>query len=120
MLLNMQQELQKTKMLSYCIHVVTVANGLLYNNWSVTQILSHQGTNATTTPSVLKTTTKEKDQFRKKQFESMAADLIASSDRLVNQLASQRKGNSKVVVAAASILLKVVYWVMKQKREYHV
>jgi hypothetical protein len=50
----------------------------------------------------------------------MAADQIASSDRLVNQLSSQRKGNSKAVVAAASKLLKVVYWVMKEKREYHV
>lgn len=33
---------------------------------------------------------------------------------------AKRKGNSKAVVAAASKLLKVVYWVMKEKREYHV
>jgi transposase len=29
------------------------------------------------------------------------------------------KGNSKAAVAAASKLLKVVYWVMKEKRKYH-
>jgi hypothetical protein len=33
---------------------------------------------------------------------------------------AKRKGNSKAVVAAASKLLKVIYWVMKEKREYHV
>ena len=33
---------------------------------------------------------------------------------------TKRKGNSKAVVAPASKLLKVVYWVMKEKREYHV
>ena len=47
-------------------------------NWnlykrSVTQILPHQGANATT-QSVPKSTTKEIDQL-KKQFESMASDL---------------------------------------------
>jgi hypothetical protein len=32
----------------------------------------------------------------------------------------KRKGNNlKAVVAAASKLLKVVYWVMKEKRKYH-
>jgi hypothetical protein len=31
-----------------------------------------------TTPSALKTTRKEIDQFREKQFESMAADLMAA------------------------------------------
>ncbi|MGB6591014.1 MAG: hypothetical protein WBE68_05855 [Candidatus Nitrosopolaris sp.] len=50
-------------------------------NWnlyktSVTQILPHQGANATT-PSALKATTKD-EQFRKKQFELMASPLIAS------------------------------------------
>jgi transposase len=29
------------------------------------------------------------------------------------------KGSSKAAVAAASKLLKVVYWVMKEKRKYH-
>jgi len=29
------------------------------------------------------------------------------------------KGNSKAAVAAASKLLKVVYWVMKEKRKYN-
>jgi hypothetical protein len=29
------------------------------------------------------------------------------------------KGNSKAAVAAASKLLKIVYWVMKEKRKYH-
>ena len=29
------------------------------------------------------------------------------------------EGNSKAAVAAASKLLKVVYWVMKEKRNYH-
>ena len=70
---------------------------ILYKR-SVSQILSHQGTNATTTPSALKTTTKEIDQFRKKQFESMAADLIGSSDRLVNRLALQTDRNSNDLI----------------------
>src|SRR5215467_2291680 len=66
-------------------------------NWnlyktSVTQILPYQGTNVTS-PSALKTPMKEIDQFRKKQFESMAAGLIASSDRLVNQLGLQTDKN---------------------------
>ena len=29
------------------------------------------------------------------------------------------KGNSKAAVAAASKLLKIVYWVMKEKRKYY-
>jgi transposase len=33
---------------------------------------------------------------------------------------AKRKGNSKAVVAAASKLLKVVYWVIKEKRKYQV
>ena len=32
---------------------------------------------------------------------------------------SKKKGNSKAAVAAASKLLKVVYWVMKENRTYH-
>src|SRR5918996_2252115 len=35
------------------------------------------------------------------------------------RLAKRRGNNSKAVVAAASKLLKVVYWVMKEKRKYH-
>jgi hypothetical protein len=58
-------------------------NWILYKRY-VTQILPHEGANATTI-SALKTTTKEIDQL-KKQFESIASNLIASSDRLVNML----------------------------------
>ncbi|HEY7082217.1 MAG TPA: hypothetical protein VH500_21205 [Nitrososphaeraceae archaeon] len=80
-------------------------------NWnlyktSVTQILPYQGTNVTS-PSALKTPMKEIDQFRKKQFESMAADLIASSDRLVNQLALQTDKNSNDL-----ILLQILFAVL--------
>jgi hypothetical protein len=32
---------------------------------------------------------------------------------------AKTKGNSKAAVAAASKLLKVVYWVLKEKRKYH-
>lgn len=32
---------------------------------------------------------------------------------------AKKKGNSVAAVAAASKLLRVVYWVMKEKREYH-
>ena len=98
-----------------------VVNG----NWnlyktSVTQILPYQGANATI-PSALKTTTKEIDQFRKKQFESMAADLIASSDRLVNQLALQTDKNSNdlillqilFAVLIVSILILILYLVAR-------
>lgn len=35
------------------------------------------------------------------------------------QRISKKKGNSKAAVAAASKLLKIVYWVMKQKRKYN-
>ena len=31
---------------------------------------------------------------------------------------SKKKGNSKAAVAAASKLVKVVYWIMKEKRTY--
>src|SRR5262249_26323823 len=98
---------------------------IVNNNWnlykrSVTQILSHQATNATTTTSASKMqATKEIDQFRKKQFESMAADLIASSDRLVNQLALQTDKNSNdlillqilFAVLIVSILVLILYLV---------
>jgi signal transduction histidine kinase len=85
---------------------------------SVTQITPHQGANATT-PSALKT--KEIDQFQKKQFESMAADQIASSDRLVNQLALQTDKNSNdliflqilFAVLIVSILILILYLVAR-------
>src|SRR5215467_11554596 len=93
-------------------------------NWnlykrSVTQILPHQGANATT-PSVLKTKTKEIDQ-QEKQFESMASDLIISSDRLVNQLALQTDKNSNnlillqilFAVLIVSILILILYLVAR-------
>ncbi|HET7344329.1 MAG TPA: hypothetical protein VFJ05_00470 [Nitrososphaeraceae archaeon] len=32
---------------------------------------------------------------------------------------AKSKGNSKAAVAAASKLLKVVYWIMKEKRKYY-
>lgn len=32
---------------------------------------------------------------------------------------SKKKGNSKAAVAAASKLLKIVYWIMKEKRMYN-
>ena len=98
---------------------------IVNGNWnlykkSVTQILPYQGAN-TTTPSALKTTTKEIDQFRKKQFESMAADLIASSDRLVNQLAFQTDKNSNdlmllqilFAVLIVTILILILYLVAR-------
>ncbi|MGC2570286.1 MAG: HAMP domain-containing protein, partial [Candidatus Nitrosopolaris sp.] len=90
------------------LYLWNIVNG----NWnlykrSVTQILPYQGANATT-PSVLKTPMKEiDDQFRKKKFESMAADLIASSDRLVNQLALQTDKNSNDL-----ILLQILFAVL--------
>ena len=33
---------------------------------------------------------------------------------------SKKKGNSKAAVAAASKLLKIVYWIMKEKRMYEI
>lgn len=32
---------------------------------------------------------------------------------------SKKKGNSKAAVAAASKLVKIVYWIMKEKRTYN-
>jgi hypothetical protein len=93
-------------------------------NWnlyktSVTQILPNRGANATT-PSTLKSTTKEIDQL-KKQFESMASNLIASSDRLVNQLGLQTDKNSNdlillqifFAVLIVSILILILYLVAR-------
>ena len=31
---------------------------------------------------------------------------------------AKKKGNAKATVAASSKLLKIVYWIMKEKREY--
>ena len=70
-------------------------------NWnlyktSVTQILIPNQQAKTTTGSPLTTTTKPIDLLLlKKQFESTASDLIASSDRLVTQLGLQTDKNSK-------------------------
>jgi signal transduction histidine kinase len=99
---------------------------IVYGNWnlyktSVTQIMPYHRANATTSL-VLKATTKEIDeQFRKKQFESMASDLIASSDRLVNQLALQTDKNSNdlillqtlFAVLIVSILILILYLVAR-------
>jgi hypothetical protein len=77
---------------------------IVNRNWnlyktSVTQILPHQQVKAATTSSALTTTTRAIDQLlRKKQFESMASDLIASSDRLVTQLGLQTDKNSNVLI----------------------
>jgi len=89
-------------------------------NWnlyktSVTQIMPYHRVNAMTSLA-LKATTKEIDeQFRKKQFESMASDLIASSDRLVNQLASTDLILLQIVFAIliVSILILILYLVAR-------
>ena len=91
-------------------------NWYLYKK-SVTQILLHQGANATT-PSALKTTTRAIDKLLpKKQFESMASDLIASSDRLVTQLGLQTDKNSNNRLCAPTepnnlILLQILFAVL--------
>ena len=96
-------------------------------NWnfyktSVTQILPYQQVKATTSSSALKSTTKTINQLLlKKQFESMASDLIASSDRLVNQLALQTDKNSNdllllqilFAVLIVSILILILYLVAR-------
>jgi signal transduction histidine kinase len=97
---------------------------IINGNWnlyktSVTQIMPYQGANATISLT-LKATTKD-EQFRKKQFESMASDLIASSDRLVNQLALQTDKNSNdlillqtlFAVLIVSILILILYLVAR-------
>ena len=95
-------------------------NWYLYKT-SVTQILLHQGANATT-PSALKTTTRAIDKLLpKKQFESMASDLIASSDRLVTQLGLQTDKNSNnlmllqilFAILIVSILILILYLVAR-------
>ena len=97
-------------------------------NWnlyktSLTQILTHhQQAKATASSSALKTTTREIDQqLRKKQFESMASDLIALSDRLVTQLAQQTDKNSDdliiyqiiFVILIVGILILILYLVVR-------
>ncbi|MGB8933638.1 MAG: HAMP domain-containing protein [Candidatus Nitrosopolaris sp.] len=110
------------KPLSSALDLWNIVNG----NWnlyktSVTQIMLYHRANATTSLA-LKATTKEIDeQFRKKQFESMASDLIASSDRLVNQLALQTDKNSNdlillqilFAVLIVSILILILYLVAR-------
>ena len=98
---------------------------IVNRNWnlyktSVTQIMPYHRANATT--SFVKATTKEIDeQFQKNQFESMASDLIASSDRLVTQLALQTDKNSNdlillqilFAVLIVSILILILYLVAR-------
>ena len=85
---------------------------IVNRNWnlyktSVTQILPYQQVKAATTSSVLTTTTRATDQLlRKKQFESMASNLIASSDRLVTQLALQTDKNSNDLMLLPNYFLQ--------------
>ena len=89
---------------------------------SVAQILTpYQQAKATTT-SPLTTTTKPIDQLiPKKQFESMASDLIAPSDRLVIQLAVQTDKYSDdlivyqiiFVILVVGILILILYLVAR-------
>ncbi len=99
---------------------------IVNRNWnlyktSLTQIMPYHRANAPTTIA-LKATKKEIDgQFRKKQFESMASDLIVSSDRLVVQLALQTDKNSNdlillqilFAVLIVSILILILYLVAR-------
>ena len=87
---------------------------IVNRNWnlyktSVSQILTpHQKAKATTT-SPLTTTTKAIDQLiLKKQFESMASDLIAPSDRLVTQLGLQTDKNSDNLIVYQIIFVILV------------
>jgi nitrate/nitrite-specific signal transduction histidine kinase len=97
-------------------------------NWnlyktSVNQILiPYQQAKAETSSSALKTTTKTTDKLLlKKQFESMASDLIASSDKLVTQLGLQTDKNSNDLimyqiifgVLAVGILIVILYLVAR-------
>jgi nitrate/nitrite-specific signal transduction histidine kinase len=97
-------------------------------NWnlyktSVNQILiPYQQAKAETSSSALKTTTKTTDKLLlKKQFESMASDLIASSDRLVTHLGLQTDKNSNDLimyqiifgVLAVGILIVILYLVAR-------
>ena len=100
---------------------------IVNRNWnlyktSVTQILTpYQQAKARTT-SPLTTTTKAIDQLiLKKQFESMASDLIATSDRLVTQLGLQTDKNSNDLmllqilfsILIVGILILILYLVAR-------
>jgi signal transduction histidine kinase len=104
------------------LNLWNIVNG----NWnlyktSVTQIMPYHRANATTSLALKATTKAIDEQFRKKQFESMASDLIASSDRLVNQLALQTDKNSNdlillqifFAVLIVSILILILYLVAR-------
>lgn len=55
-------------------------------------------------------------------IECVRAHVRAASDSNVSKFytrLAKKKGNSVATVAAASKLMRVVYWVMKEKREYH-
>jgi signal transduction histidine kinase len=97
---------------------------IVNRNWnlyktSVTQIMPYHRANATTSLA-LKATMKD-EQFRKKQFESMASNLIASSDRLVTQLGLQTDKNSGYLIVyqilfailIVSILVLILYLVAR-------
>ncbi len=96
-------------------------------NWnlyktSVIQILPYQRAKTTTLSLALTTTTKTIDQLLlKKQFESIASDLITSSDRLVSQVALQTDKNSNdlmllqilFAILIVSILILILYLVAR-------
>ena len=86
---------------------------IVNRNWnlyktSVTQIVTPYQQAKATPISPLTTTTKAIDQLiLKKQFESMASDLIAPSDRLVTQLGLQTDKNSNDL-----ILLQILFSIL--------
>ena len=108
---------------SYFFNLWNIVN----RNWnlyitSVTQILPHQQVKRATSSSALTTTRIAIDQLLlKKQFESMASDLIASSDRLVTQLGLQTDKNSDDLIVyqvlfailIVSILVLILYLVAR-------
>jgi hypothetical protein len=54
-------------------------------------------------------------------IECVRAHVRTVSDSNVSEFytrLAKKKGNSVAAVAAASKLLRIVYWVMKEKREY--
>jgi CheY-like chemotaxis protein len=108
---------------SYFFNLWNIVN----RNWnlyitSVTQILPHQQVKRATSSSALTTTRRAIDQLLlEKQFESMASDLIASSDRLVTQLGLQTDKNSDDLIVyqvlfailIVSILVLILYLVAR-------
>ena len=100
---------------------------IVNRNWnlyktSVTQLLIPNQQAKATTGSPLTTTTKPIDQLiLKKQFESMASDLIVPSDRLVTQLGLQTDKNSDklivyqiiFVILVVGILILILYLVAR-------